>query len=166
MGIDFILPLIPLTPPPLISISEFKLKLSISADATLYMILIIIIFNPRGLLAKRLLSGRSASDDMEKLMISKLKLRNGSQFTGKMEGMLTDLAIGSDHQAEFKRFCEDNNMLAFAPEINFSVQVLTTGYWPTYKTYDASLPPVMARCCQVNTFTFSCLLVSLVNKQK
>lgn len=138
--------------PSLLLLLSLSLKLSISADATLYMILIII-FNPRGLLAKRLLSGRSASDDMEKLMISKLKLRNGSQFTGKMEGMLTDLAIGSDHQAEFKRFCEDNNMLAFAPEINFSVQVLTTGYWPTYKTYDASLPPVMARCCQVNTFT-------------
>jgi hypothetical protein len=31
-------------------------------------------------------------------MISKLKLRCGAQYTGKMEGMLADLAVGSDHE--------------------------------------------------------------------
>ena len=48
----------------------------------------------RNLLAKRLLNKRSASDDAEKCMISMLKLRCGSQFTQKMEGMINDLAIG------------------------------------------------------------------------
>ena len=38
----------------------------------------------RNQLAKRLLNQRSASDDAERLMIGKLKLRCGSQFTGKM----------------------------------------------------------------------------------
>mmetsp|Transcript_70999 Transcript_70999/g.199257 ORF Transcript_70999/g.199257 Transcript_70999/m.199257 type:complete len:522 (+) Transcript_70999:189-1754(+) len=37
-------------------------------------------------LAKRLLNQRSASDDHERLMISKLKARCGSQFTGKLLG--------------------------------------------------------------------------------
>merc|ERR1711916_102146 len=51
----------------------------------------------RNLLAKRLLNKRSASDDAEKSMISMLKLRCGSQFTQKMEGMISDLAIGKEH---------------------------------------------------------------------
>lgn len=38
-------------------------------------------------LAKRLLLGRSASMDAEKLCISKLKAECGSQFTSKLEGM-------------------------------------------------------------------------------
>ena len=45
----------------------------------------------RNQLAKRLLNQRSKSDDAERSMISKLKLRCGAQFTGKMEGMVTDL---------------------------------------------------------------------------
>ncbi len=52
----------------------------------------------RNLLAKRLLGQRSASNDAERSMLSKLKLRCGAQFTGKMEGMLSDLAVGSDHE--------------------------------------------------------------------
>jgi hypothetical protein len=51
----------------------------------------------RNLFAKRLLNQRSASNDAERSMLSKLKLRCGAQFTGKMEGMLSDLAVGSDH---------------------------------------------------------------------
>lgn len=52
----------------------------------------------RNQLAKRILNQRSNSDDLERLMVSKLKLRCGSQFTGKMEGMLNDLAVASEHQ--------------------------------------------------------------------
>ena len=52
----------------------------------------------RNHLAKRLLGQRSASNDAERSMLSKLKLRCGAQFTGKMEGMLSDLAVGSDHE--------------------------------------------------------------------
>lgn len=51
----------------------------------------------RNQLSKRLLNQRSASGDAERSMISKLKLRCGAQFTGKMEGMLADLQVGTDH---------------------------------------------------------------------
>lgn len=44
----------------------------------------------RNLLAKRLLSGRTASQDAEKSMISKLKLQHGAQYTSKLEGMLRE----------------------------------------------------------------------------
>lgn len=39
-------------------------------------------------LAKRLLLARSSSDDAERSMIGKLKLRCGAQFTSKLEGMV------------------------------------------------------------------------------
>mmetsp|Transcript_18871 Transcript_18871/g.23751 ORF Transcript_18871/g.23751 Transcript_18871/m.23751 type:complete len:742 (+) Transcript_18871:80-2305(+) len=101
----------------------------------------------RSQLAKRLLNQRSASDDAERLMIGKLKLRCGSQFTGKMEGMMNDLAIGSDHQSDFEKHLKDKDFNL--NRVEFSVQVLTTGYWPTYKSFDVNLPPEMIRCTQV-----------------
>lgn len=102
----------------------------------------------RNLLAKRLLSQRSSSDDMEKLMISKLKLRCGSQFTSKMEGMLTDLSIANDHQNLFKKSVKEKGIV-LGNGVDFTVQVLTTGYWPTYKIYNFELPSVMNHCCKV-----------------
>jgi cullin 1 len=59
-------------------------------------------------LARRLLNQRSSSDDMERLMISKLKSKCGAQFTAKMEGMLNDLSIGSEHAAAFEKYCKEN----------------------------------------------------------
>jgi cullin 1 len=103
----------------------------------------------RNLLAKRLLNQRSASDDMERLMISKLKIRCGSQFTAKMEGMLTDLSIGNDTSASFQSYCRDNESRLGLGKIDFSVLMLTAGHWPTFKAIDASLNQQMMRCCQV-----------------
>ncbi|CAM9668719.1 unnamed protein product [Phaeothamnion confervicola] len=104
-------------------------------------------------LARRLLNQRSASDDMERAMIGKLKLRCGAQFTGKMEGMMNDLAIGVDHQNEFTahvRELADKGEPKDLAGVDFSVQVLTTGYWPTYKALDVTLPPAMVRCTTVS----------------
>ena len=47
----------------------------------------------KGLLSKRLLSGKSLSDDLEKQMIAKLKAECGYQFTSKLEGMFTDMQL-------------------------------------------------------------------------
>ena len=49
-------------------------------------------------LSKRLLNQRSASDDAERSLLLKLKLRCGAMFTGKMEGMMADLRVGTAHQ--------------------------------------------------------------------
>jgi cullin 1 len=95
----------------------------------------------RNLLAKRLLNHRSASDDAEKSMIGKLKLRCGAQFTQKMEGMINDLAIGKDHQEKFSSTPE---MSQLSPD--FSVQVLTTGFWPSYVTFEMELPTTLQAC--------------------
>uniref|UniRef100_H3HCN3 Cullin family profile domain-containing protein n=1 Tax=Phytophthora ramorum TaxID=164328 RepID=H3HCN3_PHYRM len=101
------------------------------------------------LLAKRLLNQRSASADAEVLMIGKLKLRCGAQFTGKMEGMMNDLAIGSDHHQEFEGFLKkhrEEDSTDAALNLEFSVQVLTTGYWPSYRILEVTMPPLMVRC--------------------
>lgn len=97
-------------------------------------------------------------------MISKLKLRCGSQFTSKIEGMLTDLNIANDHHTLFEKFVKEKGIVlgALPPSaasstsgsgstapVEFGVQVLTTGYWPTYKVYDVILPPVMNQCTKV-----------------
>jgi hypothetical protein len=47
-------------------------------------------------LAKRLLLGRSASIDAEKLMIAKLKSECGNQFTQNIEGMFRDMEVARD----------------------------------------------------------------------
>mmetsp|Transcript_9046 Transcript_9046/g.15294 ORF Transcript_9046/g.15294 Transcript_9046/m.15294 type:complete len:756 (-) Transcript_9046:308-2575(-) len=104
----------------------------------------------RDMLAKRLLGQRSASDEMERTMVGKLKQRCGSQFTGKFEGMINDLVVGTDHKVQFEEYCVSKEKFAPGTEIDFGVQVLTTGYWPTYRGYDGLiLPPIMARCVQV-----------------
>jgi cullin 1 len=72
-------------------------------------------------------------------MISKLKLRCGAQYTSKMEGMLGDLAMAADHQRDFERYLATQPTLP----IEFAVQVLTTGFWPSYKHVEVPLPPEM-----------------------
>lgn len=97
----------------------------------------------RNQLAKRLLNQRSASDDMEKVMIAKLKMQCGTQFTSKMEGMLGDLAVGGDQRSEFEQKLKLHKHLV---KLDFSVQVLTTGFWPSYKSPEVVLPHEMTKC--------------------
>lgn len=103
----------------------------------------------RNQLAKRLLNQRSASDDMERLMISKLKLKCGAQFTAKMEGMLNDLSIGTEHTQSFEKYYKENPDRTGLGKMDFSVQVLTSGYWPSFKVIEVSLPPIMKKCTNV-----------------
>jgi len=98
----------------------------------------------RNQLAKRLLTGRSLSDDAEKFMIAKLKLQCGTQFTSKMEGMLGDLAVGSDYRSEFDARMRTNE--EFHSKLDFSVQVLTTGFWPSSKVVNAIPSSEMQLC--------------------
>lgn len=99
----------------------------------------------RNQLAKRLLNQRSASDDAEKQMIAKLKVQCGTQFTSKMEGMLNDLAVGSEQKNEFDQRMEQQG----GTKLSFGVQVLTIGNWPSYKAPEVALPPQMSKCMEV-----------------
>jgi len=92
-------------------------------------------------LAKRLLLGRSASIDAEKLMITKLKAECGSSFTNKLEGMFKDIDISNDIMSSFKESARNQTLLE---SIDLYVNVLTSGHWPIYNPIDLTLPPEMA----------------------
>mmetsp|Transcript_25320 Transcript_25320/g.80122 ORF Transcript_25320/g.80122 Transcript_25320/m.80122 type:complete len:736 (-) Transcript_25320:24-2231(-) len=96
-------------------------------------------------LAKRLLSGRTVSDDAERSLIVKLKTECGYQFTSKLEGMFTDMKTSSDTMAQFKSMVESKNVDMGGVEL--SVQVLTTGSWPTQAGGRCNVPPVLEHCC-------------------
>lgn len=102
----------------------------------------------RNLLAKRLLNQRSASPFAERSMIQKLKLKCGSFFTSKLEGMLTDLDLGKDVSKQFATHLQQQQPLP----MEFTCDVLTTGHWPSYRILQ-NLPslasPEMQHCLDV-----------------
>lgn len=62
----------------------------------------------RSYLAKRLLNEKSQSIDLERTIISYIKMSCGPQFTKKLEGMLTDLSLAQEESKKFGVFCEQN----------------------------------------------------------
>jgi len=92
-------------------------------------------------LARRLLNQKSASDDSEKMMISKLKTECGCQFTSKLEGMFKDMTLSNSINDEFKNYlCNVNKNMH---GVDLTVRVLTTGYWPGQNSAHAiNLPRV------------------------
>lgn len=53
-------------------------------------------------------AGRSASDDLEKSMIAKLKAECGATFTNKLEGMFKDMDLSRELMANFAQWREAN----------------------------------------------------------
>ncbi|XP_057994527.1 cullin-1 isoform X3 [Hevea brasiliensis] len=98
-------------------------------------------------LARRLLFDRSANDDHERSILAKLKQQCGGQFTSKMEGMVTDLTLARENQTSFGKYL-GNNPNAH-PGIDLTVTVLTTGFWPSYKSSDLNLPAEMVRGVEI-----------------
>ncbi|XP_076901000.1 cullin-3A-like [Bidens hawaiensis] len=94
-------------------------------------------------LAKRLLSGKSVSEDAERSLILKLKTECGYQFTSKLEGMFTDMKTSQDTMQGF--YDSMGPMLADGPTL--AVHVLTTGSWPTQSTTTCNLPPEILTVC-------------------
>jgi cullin 3 len=95
-------------------------------------------------LAKRLLGGRSVSDDAERSMIAKLKHECGYQYTSKLEGMFMDMKVSADTQDNFRAALGGSSKI---DGIEMSVHVLTTGFWPTQQGTKCSLPPQILLCC-------------------
>ena len=80
-------------------------------------------------LAKRLLQGRSVSDDAERGMLTKLRMVAGYAFTTKLEGMFKDMKVSRDLMTDYKKHISqsrgDDDM---TPEL--SVSILTSTFWP------------------------------------
>lgn len=95
-------------------------------------------------LAKRLLSGKTVSDDAERSLIVKLKTECGYQFTSKLEGMFTDMKTSQDTMHGF--YAAHGSELGDGPTL--VVHVLTTGSWPSQTTVTCNLPSEMTALCE------------------
>lgn len=87
-------------------------------------------------LAKRLLYKKSLSEDAERIMITRLQMECGHQFTTKLEGMYKDISISSELSSEFKTL--EKNKDKKLPELNISV--LTKIFWPMSGQIAPNLP--------------------------
>ncbi|KAI0250273.1 Cullin-domain-containing protein [Lactifluus subvellereus] len=93
-------------------------------------------------LAKRLLLGRSVSDDAERGMLAKLKVECGFQFTVKLEGMFHDMKLSADTTQAYR----DHVGKTTAPEVDMSVIVMTSTFWPmSYAPVPCTLPPLLVK---------------------
>ncbi|OVA09034.1 Cullin [Macleaya cordata] len=95
-------------------------------------------------LAKRLLSGKTVSDDAERSLIVKLKTECGYQFTSKLEGMFTDMKTSEDTMQGFYASQAGEN----GDNPTLVVHVLTTGSWPTQASSTCNLPAEILRVCE------------------
>ncbi|KAK8611861.1 hypothetical protein V6N13_131899 [Hibiscus sabdariffa] len=93
-------------------------------------------------LARRLLFDRITNDDHERSILSKLKQQCGAPFTSKMEGMVTDVVLAKENQASFQEYLRNNPDVH--PGFDFTATVLTTGFWPSYKSLNIILPTELA----------------------
>ncbi|CAK0911605.1 unnamed protein product [Prorocentrum cordatum] len=120
-------------------------------------------------LARRLLTGRSVSDEAEKSMISKLKSECGHQYTSKLEGMFQDMKLSEDLMKQYKSASASGSAgpsqqrargsaagaaagslappTAAAGGIELKVSVLTSGFWPGPPGAPCEMPPEVQECC-------------------
>ncbi|GBG30619.1 Cullin-4 [Hondaea fermentalgiana] len=95
-------------------------------------------------LAKRLLLGRSASTDLERSMITKLKTECGSRFTNRLEGMFKDMDISKETMTQFAK---DPLYQERGFDTEIHVNVLSTSNWPAYPVMkNLKLPERMSAC--------------------
>lgn len=107
-------------------------------------------------LSKRLLLGKSANYDTEKYLISMLKTECGTNYTAKLEGMFTDMDLSKDIMATYAAHVQavSSHSPSSAPPgspaldgsggIDFSVQVLSSGYWTNQPASELRIPSSLA----------------------
>lgn len=96
------------------------------------------------MLAKRLVQHMSASDDAEASMISKLKQACGFEYTSKLQRMFQDISVSKELNDSFKNFLTSSEPL----DVDFSIQVLSSGSWPFQQSCTFSLPQELERSFQ------------------
>jgi cullin 1 len=100
------------------------------------------------MLAKRLIGGTSASEDLEGTMIGKLKSTCGYEYTSKLSRMFTDMSLSRDLMDRFKTWCENSSKVSLG--VDFSVLVLATGSWPLQPpSTNFSIPKELQQCEQL-----------------
>ncbi|CAK7213142.1 Serine/threonine-protein kinase tel1 [Sporothrix curviconia] len=128
-------------------------------------------------LARRLLMGRSASQDAERNMLSKLKTECGSTFTQNLEQMFRDQELSRDEMAAYRQWLQGrgkeeeeeddddddeekekkknkkksgSSLSSPQNAVDLQVSVLAESAWPLYPKTALNLPPEVL--AQVNLF--------------
>ncbi|CAI9724537.1 cullin-1 [Octopus vulgaris] len=104
------------------------------------------------MLARRLVLHMSASDDAEASMISKLKQACGFEYTSKLQRMFQDIGVSKDLNERFKKHLQASSQPL---DIDFSIQVLSSGSWPFQQTGSFNLPVELERSFQRFTTFYS-----------
>jgi cullin-4 len=94
-------------------------------------------------LARRLLMSRSASQDAERNMLTKLKSECGSSFTHNLEQMFKDQELAKDEMVSYKQWKEGTG--SGKADIDLQVSILSAAAWPTYPEVRVHLPPEVLR---------------------
>jgi len=101
------------------------------------------------MLAKRLIHGTSASEDLEGVMIGKLKSTCGYEYTSKLQRMFTDMSLSRELLERFKAHLEPTGNSDLGG-VDFSVLVLATGSWPLQPpSTNFSIPKELQACEQL-----------------
>lgn len=91
-------------------------------------------------MAKRLITRKSISRDVERLMLSKMKMRLGNQFTTKMEHLLKDVELSEELTSSYKQSMQALGQ-GSQSKIDLEVSILTTTVWPV------GVPDASERSC-------------------
>ncbi|KXX76455.1 Cullin-4B [Madurella mycetomatis] len=89
-------------------------------------------------LARRLLLGRSASQDAERSMLAKLKSECGSSFTHNLEQMFKDQELAKDEMTSYKEWLAGTGRSNGG--VDLSVSILSAAAWPTFPDVRVLLP--------------------------
>uniref|UniRef100_A0A1I7ZVI1 CULLIN_2 domain-containing protein n=1 Tax=Steinernema glaseri TaxID=37863 RepID=A0A1I7ZVI1_9BILA len=95
------------------------------------------------MLAKRLTSEMSASDDAEGRMISKLKTMCGFEYTNNLQRMFTDVGLSRDLNDKFHAEVAAGKV---SLKCDFTSMVLGSGAWPLSQSPLFTIPPVLNQC--------------------
>jgi len=99
-------------------------------------------------LARRLLLGRSASQDAERSMLAKLKVECGSSFTHNLEQMFKDQELAKEEMVSYKEWVAGTGRNTGG--VDLTVNILSAAAWPTFPDVKVLLPKEVLE--QINTF--------------
>ena len=93
-------------------------------------------------LAKRLVTGTSASGDAETSMISKLKDASGFEYTNKLQRMFQDMQTSKDLNSNYNEYRKEHLDAAdLKNAIDAYYSILGTGFWPLQPSTTPFAPP-------------------------
>lgn len=102
------------------------------------------------MLAKRLVQqvNTSGSDDLETIMISKLREACGFEYTSKLQRMFQDVCISRDLNTEFHKVGKQL-------DVDFNINVISSSSWPFNQTATFNLPQELEQSVQLFTTFYS-----------